>query len=476
MALVSHKAPLRWGRHGSGGRFDGTSDYLSITSITGLDDTQTFTIACRVRCDSPLNVSVGHAIFQINLNKILLTLFENSGNPYWLCQCEDNAAADIKWVRSDTESVRGSPWTDEWINILISFNTAATGSASRLMYFDDDLQNNIGTDLTGTIELTDLAAFIGAQAAGANKFPGDIQFFWFDDSYIDLSVEANRRKFFDAEGRRQFLGADGSKPTGSQPLVYLDNDAGKFEKNRGSGGDFSVTGSLGNVVFQPGGRFDGSNGFLARGAQYTGLSDGQKGTLAMKMRINAGLGSNMDFIRPNAGRFLIRLGTDNKLRIFGQNSTNISIDTRTTNTLSADTWYNVLLSWDVENDSNAQMYMNDTDDVAAPATFDSAQLIDYTDTDWGIGAGPTGTNYVNGDIVFLWFTDSKIDFSVEANRRLFFDATGNVADLGEDGSTPTGTAPIVFVGYGRKGNDMAANLGSGGGHIINGDIGLIPSG
>ena len=71
---------------------------------------------------------------------------------------------------------------------------------------------------------------------------------WIDNTYIDFSVEANRRKFYSSTGKPVDLGADGSTPTGSQPNTYLSvrpgDVAADFCTNRGTGGNFTQSGTL----------------------------------------------------------------------------------------------------------------------------------------------------------------------------------------------------------------------------------------
>ena len=57
-------------------------------------------------------------------------------------------------------------------------------------------------------------------------------------TYFDFSVEANRRKFFDALGYPVDLGSDGSNPSGDQPHVYL-NAGFHNGTNLGAGGNFT---------------------------------------------------------------------------------------------------------------------------------------------------------------------------------------------------------------------------------------------
>lgn len=56
--------------------------------------------------------------------------------------------------------------------------------------------------------------------------------------YLDLSVEANRRKFITEAGLPQPLGLDGSTPTGNPPACYFDDPVATLIANRGYLGAF----------------------------------------------------------------------------------------------------------------------------------------------------------------------------------------------------------------------------------------------
>lgn len=79
---------------------------------------------------------------------------------------------------------------------------------------------------------------------GFDMFGAD---FWYDDVFLDLDVEANRRKFADANGFPVSLGANGEKPSGSTPILYVDFErvtTGSGPWNKGAGIDFTETGTV----------------------------------------------------------------------------------------------------------------------------------------------------------------------------------------------------------------------------------------
>lgn len=226
--------------------------------------------------------------------------------------------------------------------------------------------------------------------------------------------------------------------------------------------------------------FDGTNDYLNRGADLTGMADGKTGTVSMWMKFTTDT-VNVTLFRNDITRFLVDwlsadVGQDDKFRVFGRNTANTTILTMRSNTAytSASGWLHVLSSWDLST-TTGLLYINDADDLAASPTL-TDDSIDYTGADWGVGANSTGTNKLDGDMADLWFDDSFIDISVEANRRKFIDATGKPVSLGADGSTPTGSQPLVFLSGPTV--DWHTNLGTGGGFTENGaltDGGSSPS-
>jgi hypothetical protein len=98
----------------------------------------------------------------------------------------------------------------------------------------------------GTINLQNEDVYIMAVDSGSTTYGfNNIGFLYFDDSYIDFSQEANRNKFIDQLGYPKDLGADGSEPTGSSPLIYMKfDDTAALGTNSGTGGNFTVNGTV----------------------------------------------------------------------------------------------------------------------------------------------------------------------------------------------------------------------------------------
>jgi len=92
---------------------------------------------------------------------------------------------------------------------------------------------------------------ITAQVNGNTKTDSDVAELWVDNSFIDFTVESNRRKFISASGKPVDLGSDGSAPTSSAPLVFLSGDTGTWHTNKGSGGGFTENGEITTASTSP---------------------------------------------------------------------------------------------------------------------------------------------------------------------------------------------------------------------------------
>ncbi len=137
--------------------------------------------------------------------------------------------------------------TSKWYHLLMSGDLAVPISH---VYVDDaDDEKTGGTNTDDTMNFTAGAHGVGSTSGAAGKLNGSLSEVWIDfGNYLDLTVEANRRKFITSGLKAVDLGSDGSKPTLSAPILYLSNPFGTFEQNNGTGGDLSVTGELADAT------------------------------------------------------------------------------------------------------------------------------------------------------------------------------------------------------------------------------------
>lgn len=198
-----------------------------------------------------------------------------------------------------------------------------------------------------------------------------------------------------------------------------------------------------------GASFDGTNDYLTRGAALTGVVDGKIGIFAARVRMLGGngsiqiLSSNRDAtIQP----FIIERFLTNKIRIIGNTTgaiTTLLLDS--TATITADgSYHNILMSWDVGTDDN-HVYFDGVSGINQIISDDAN--IDYTSVEFSVGAYFNAANKLNADLDVIYLNlAEKMDFSVEANRLKYFDASGNwVPSRTGGGSEPTGNKPILYL-------------------------------
>jgi hypothetical protein len=135
-------------------------------------------------------------------------------------------------------TVSGAIAQDAWHIVLASFDMTDTGK--RNIYVNGaNGSPSYGSYSDAAIELSGANVYLGQESFGATYyFSGKIGFLYFSTEYIDFSQEANRLLFFDCFGYPVDIGADGSLPTGTAPLIYM-NSGFHLGTNLGTGGDFT---------------------------------------------------------------------------------------------------------------------------------------------------------------------------------------------------------------------------------------------
>lgn len=220
-----------------GSEFDGTSDDGLITAgLTGAVDSKEFILSAWITASSVVGDRALHGFNgSTRTDELKASRLVNR----W------QSAAAGETLQSQTDANYGSTFSD-YKHILISGNMAVLNDV--WMYADDaDELSSIGTfnDLTINWERAKytIAAY---NDIGGGRYAGKISEFYFNTvTHLDLDVEANRRLFNDGSGKPVLLGADGSTPTGSQPIVYC--PAGDPSDNKGSGGNLVISGAIVSV-------------------------------------------------------------------------------------------------------------------------------------------------------------------------------------------------------------------------------------
>ena len=215
--------------------------------------------------------------------------------------------------------------------------------------------------------------------------------------------------------------------------------------------------------------FDGANDYMSRGADLTGNANSKLGIVSFWIKMAAD-GSVLRIIDGQGTYNNVQRSADNTMRLYFLNGSTTLARNTTSTFVIANGWVHYMASWDLSGPT-VHIYRNGVDDDAGGGTLlDNA--IDYTRTDHYAGSASGGGSKWDGDIADLYYAPGQyLDLSNSANRDKFYLA-GKPVDLGADGSTPTGTAPLVFfhLDDGEAAANFATNRGTGGDYSITGTL------
>lgn len=215
--------------------YDGTNDDARRgADLTGIVDGKAGTFSCWLRLDGG-DGGLQHIIATNTAAGTSSRVFRNTTNTV---NFSFRNAADTIILGMNSSTTYTASAT--WLHILASWDLAA--GVSHLFISDADVEAGGSITTDDTIDYTEGNFAVGSLTGGGSKLNGCLSELFFHTTYIDISTAANRRKFISPSGKPVFLGADGSIPLGAQPLLYAPN--GNPSTNRGSGGNFAITGSL----------------------------------------------------------------------------------------------------------------------------------------------------------------------------------------------------------------------------------------
>lgn len=217
--------------------FDGIDDYLSRSgALSGISNTETGTWSFWAKVNGGDDSDDVRGFFSFNTATDV---------PVCTCYLRDATSGesnqilcfgDRYQVHTGVEILAGPTWR----HIACSFQFH-----NFLLYVDGSLAfSTTLVPTSGSYNYTGAVNLNIARRDGTRLVNADLAEFWWDTSFLDLSVSANLAKFRNpVTGKPMRLGSDGSAPTGSQPAVYLSGPASQFHINKGYGGNFTVNGS-----------------------------------------------------------------------------------------------------------------------------------------------------------------------------------------------------------------------------------------
>lgn len=215
--------------------FDGTNDHFErLSDLTGIADGAQGIFSCWFRLDGGNGVDQ-RFIWSFNQTNITRT----SAN---VINVDFRGTGQVTMSTTGTHTASGT-----WKHLLTSWDTNTAGA--RHIYVSDVADTSVATFTAGNLDYTRGEFWVGGNSGGgANRFNGCLAEVFFHTSWLDISVEANRRKFITAAGRPEYLGKLGERPLGVQPLVYMSRRLGapvtSFNTNLGTGGALTLTGTL----------------------------------------------------------------------------------------------------------------------------------------------------------------------------------------------------------------------------------------
>lgn len=217
--------------------FDGTNDFmLRGADLTGSADSKIYSgagwINMHVTANQRIYTSIGaDATIRFEAEKLRITAENSSGS----------LILDIK---SSVISLNA------WHHFMFSVDLSDTGK--RHLYIDNVSDLTVVTYTDDTIDNTNANHSIGAKIDGSDKSNGCFADLWIETGvFIDLSSAANRAKFVTTGVELVDLGANGETPTGASPIMFFKGPSGSFNTNLGTGGNFTVTGTLTDCATDP---------------------------------------------------------------------------------------------------------------------------------------------------------------------------------------------------------------------------------
>jgi hypothetical protein len=202
--------------------------------------------------------------------------------------------------------------------------------------------------------------------------------------------------------------------------------------------------------------FDGNDDWLDRGADLTGNSDSKVGLVSVWFkRTRTGTQEHFVGTDPGGDGFTVFINASDEVVVNAYSAGGtIILNMKSIATVTDTAWHHVMASWDMADTGKRHLYLDGADTIN-PITHTDA-VIEYTQTNWRVGSRGDAFGDFWGCLTEFYFAVEYLDLSVSGNRDKFYSA-GSPVNLGANGSTPTGSQPIIYL-HAWDG----ANAGSGG--------------
>lgn len=210
----------------------------------------------------------------------------------------------------------------------------------------------------------------------------------------------------------------------------------------------------------------------------TNWADSPTGSMFCWVKLTPALSTIMAIMGPDGYSYNVAMNTNTlsvDTYIFDSTESNYVYGETSSSLYAESVWVAVFADWKTDEATGnklLQVFIGDTDGGITPQD-DGTGSFSAIWSGQTLLVGKSGFgNEFDGDMAEFWLSMTRLDFSVEANRRKFYSATGKPVDVGSDGSTPTGSAPEVYLSVrpGDAAADFVTNRGSGNNFTQNGTL------
>jgi hypothetical protein len=356
-------------------------------------------------------------------------------------------------------------------HVLFSMDLA--NPANRSIYVNDvSVLDSVAAYENFNIGFATSTHYVGARA-GTPTLGARFSNVYFDKTYRDLSVTANRRLFVTAD----------LKPAAGQaalnPILYLPmSDPTTVGTNAGTGGNFTLTGTIArsgrgpNQYNAPYSDLDGTADYLSCTTALTGIADGKTFTLSFCFnKDSASTKYPFTIYSSTTKRFRAIVDSGGYITIEASSSagTGVLFVSSSAGSIALNRNYVITVSVDLTDTAKRHLYINGSAATATWSTYSNTD-IDFSPATprYYAGYDANPANFFDGRLGAIWFNTSYIDLSVASNLAKFVAGTGIDAkpvDLGATGELPTGTSPLIYLPM--YGNNAGKNYGTGGAFTVN---------